>query len=105
MRELLIFIPIVLLSFTLHGQTKTITGTVTSADDNGPLPGVNVVVEGTSKGTVTAVDGTYSIDLSAEETILNFTFVGYVAQKITVSDQTTIDVVCSPIHKLLKRWS
>ena len=102
MRGLLVFIPVVLLSFTLLGQTKTITGTVTSADDNVPLPGVNVVVEGTSKGTVTTVDGTYSIDLSPEETTLNFTFVGYVAQKITVNDQTTIDVVLQPDTQTLE---
>jgi TonB-linked SusC/RagA family outer membrane protein len=102
MRGLLVFIPVVLLSFTLHGQTKTITGTVTSADDNAPLPGVNVVVEGTSKGTVTTVDGTYSIDLAPEETILNFTFVGYVAQKITVNDQTTIDVALQPDTQTLE---
>jgi TonB-linked SusC/RagA family outer membrane protein len=102
MRGLLVFIPVFLLSFALLGQTKTITGTVTSADDNVPLPGVNVVVEGTSKGTVTTVDGTYSIDLSPEETILNFTFVGYVAQKITVTDQTTIDVVLQPDTQTLE---
>ncbi|HEY5918267.1 MAG TPA: SusC/RagA family TonB-linked outer membrane protein [Chryseolinea sp.] len=102
MRGLLVFIPVVLLSFTLHGQTKTISGTVISADDNAPLPGVNVVVEGTSKGTVTAVDGTYSIELSPEETRLNFTFVGYVEQKITVTDQTAIDVVLQPDTQTLE---
>src|SRR5688572_10232200 len=102
MRGLLVFIPVVLLSFSLHGQTKSITGTVTSADDNAPLPGVNVVVEGTSKGTVTTVDGTYSIELSPEETRLNFTFVGYVEQKITVTDQTTIDVVLQPDTQTLE---
>jgi len=102
MRGLLVFIPVFLLSFALLGQTKTITGTVTSGDDNVPLPGVNVVVEGTSKGTVTTVDGTYSIDLSPEETTLNFTFVGYIAQKIAVNDQTTIDVVLQPDTQTLE---
>ena len=45
MGRLLVFIPIVFLSLTLHGQTKVVTGVVTSADDNLPLPGVNVVVD------------------------------------------------------------
>lgn len=102
MHRLLIFIPVVLLSFTLYGQTKVITGKVTSAEDNEPLPGVNVVVEGTSKGTVTNIDGTYSIELSPDEKTLNFSFVGYVLQNIAVNDQSTIDIVLQPDTQTLE---
>src|SRR5690606_34961115 len=60
----------------------TVTGTVTSSEDGEPLPGVNVVVENTTKGTVTGIDGTYSIELGPDETSLNFTFVGYTTQTV-----------------------
>ena len=71
-------------------QTKTITGTV--SDDSGvPLPGVNVLVKGTSSGTQTDFDGKYSINAEVGETLV-FSYVGFGNQEITVEDSNTIDV-------------
>ncbi|NJO02802.1 MAG: hypothetical protein HC880_14970 [Bacteroidia bacterium] len=53
-------------------QTRTISGQVTAADTKEPLPGVNVVVQGTSTGTVTGLDGTYSLNLSEGQDVLFF---------------------------------
>ncbi len=82
-----------LLIFTaVYGQEKTITGTVT--DKTGAtLPGVNVVVKGTSIGTVTDLNGKYTIKVPGPDAVVTFTYVGYQSQEIKVGDQTTINPV------------
>lgn len=73
-------------------QQKTITGTVT--DENGqPLPGVTVIVKGTTNGTVTNMDGIYSISNIPDDARLVFSFVGMTKQEITVGNQTAINIV------------
>ncbi|SDK96985.1 TonB-linked outer membrane protein, SusC/RagA family [Catalinimonas alkaloidigena] len=74
-------------------QTKTISGRVTTAEDGEGLPGANVIVEGTSKGTTTDIEGNYSITLTPEENTLVFSFIGFQTQTIPVGNQSTIDVV------------
>ncbi len=72
-------------------QQKTVTGTVT--DDTGlPLPGVTVLIKGTTQGTVTNVDGKYSIPNIPENAVLLFSFVGMKTQEAVVGNQTTINV-------------
>jgi TonB-dependent starch-binding outer membrane protein SusC len=73
-------------------QDRTISGKVTDGQDGSPLPGVNVIVEGTTKGTTTDVDGNYTMTLAEGENSLVFTFVGYKAATVSVGDQTTINV-------------
>ena len=70
----------------------TITGTVTASNNGETLPGVNVRVEGTTRGTTTNPDGTYTIELPAGQNQLTFTFVGFRSQTIKVGDRTTVDV-------------
>ncbi len=76
-------------------QQRTITGKVTSATE-GPLIGVYVVIEGTTTGVQTDVNGSYSISVPGPQSVLVFTYIGYNSQKITVGNQTTIDVVLVP---------
>jgi TonB-linked SusC/RagA family outer membrane protein len=73
------------------GQTNVqIQGTV--LDDTGfPLPGVNVIIKGTTTGTVTDLDGKYSLGVPADATLV-FTFVGFETQEISVAGRSTIDV-------------
>jgi TonB-linked SusC/RagA family outer membrane protein len=73
-------------------QMKSVTGTVTSADDGLGMPGVSVVVKGTTTGTSTDIDGRFSIMASSTDVIV-FSFVGMKQQEITVGDQTVINVV------------
>ena len=73
-------------------QTQTITGTVTDAATGEGLPGVNIVVVGTTTGVVTDIDGKYSIDVSSENVVLNFSYVGYLAQQIEVSGRNVINI-------------
>lgn len=69
---------------------RMIGGTVT--DSQGlPLPGVNVVIQGTLKGTITNADGTYQIEASSED-VLEFSFVGFSTLTVTVGNQRVVDV-------------
>lgn len=73
------------------GQQKSISGTVTE-ESGEPLPGVTVVIVGTTQGTVTDIDGNYSIPNVPDGATLAFSFVGMVPQEIAVGAQTTIDI-------------
>src|SRR4051812_46047368 len=66
----------------VSAQDKIITGKVTSMEDGSGMPGVNVLVKETAIGTVTAVDGSYSIKVPAGKDVLVFSFIGYAAQEI-----------------------
>lgn len=76
---------------TVWSQSKTVSGTVTSSDDGSGLPGVNVLEKGTSNGTVTNADGTFTISVGADA-VLTFSFVGYTTQEIVVGTQTSLNV-------------
>jgi TonB-linked SusC/RagA family outer membrane protein len=94
-------VALMILPICLFAQGRTVTGTVTSGDDKAPIPGVNVVVQGTSKGTVTDIDGKYSIELAPAENVLVFSFVGFTSQTISVDQQTTINVELAADSKVL----
>ncbi|MBS0010480.1 MAG: TonB-dependent receptor [Bacteroidales bacterium] len=91
MRRLMIVIAGIMMSSVLFGQQITVTGTVTDALEGITLPGVNVLVKGTSSGTTTNADGEYSISLNPDA-VLVFSFIGYVQQEIPVNNRTTINV-------------
>jgi len=69
-----------------------INGTVRDAENNEPLPGVNILIKGTTQGSVTDINGTYSITVPAENASLVFSFVGYEPQEIMVGNQTEINI-------------
>jgi TonB-linked SusC/RagA family outer membrane protein len=73
-------------------QDRTISGKVTSSDDGAPIPGVNVVVKGTTIGAITDVDGIYTISAPSNSTILVFTFIGLQTKEVEIGSRTTIDV-------------
>lgn len=75
----------------VFAQTKTVTGTVTGADDGLSLPGVTVVIEGTLQGTVTDIDGNYSVEVTPDQS-LTFSFVGFESQTMPVGNQQVINV-------------
>jgi iron complex outermembrane receptor protein len=73
-------------------QQRVVTGVVTSSEDGQPLPGVNILVKGTSAGTITDMDGRYEISLVSENAILIFQFVGFLPEEVVVGDLATINV-------------
>lgn len=76
-------------------QQKQITGKITDESGN-PLPGVNIQVEGTTVGTISDVNGLYTINAPNENAILVFSFIGYNPQKITVGGQSKINIALAP---------
>lgn len=71
-------------------------GKVSDSADGTALPGVNVVVKGTSKGVSTNASGEYSIELAEGEDVLNFSFVGYATLEVSVGQRTVVDVALEP---------
>ncbi|WP_112747471.1 SusC/RagA family TonB-linked outer membrane protein [Pseudochryseolinea flava] len=92
MVRFLLFILFGMTIFHAHSQSRRITGSVKDGQDGSPIPGANVVVQGTSKGTTTDLDGNFAIDLSDTESVLNFSFVGYKTSTVEVGDRTVVDV-------------
>lgn len=75
---------------------RTITGTVTGADDGLPLPQVTVLLKGTTIGTPTDKNGKYTLKVPSGEGILVFRYLGYVTQEVQIGESDVIDVQLSP---------
>lgn len=91
------FLLLLMISFsTAIAQQITVTGTVTSEEDGETIPGVSVSVRGTTIGTVTNIDGVYSINVPSEESVLRFSFVGMLSRDIMVGSQRVINVELQP---------
>lgn len=73
-------------------QERNISGKVTSPEDGSSLPGVNVVLKGTTNGTVTDVDGNFRLSVPSTGGTLVFSFIGLSTQEIPIGDRTVIDV-------------
>ncbi|MBW3469716.1 SusC/RagA family TonB-linked outer membrane protein [Arthrospiribacter ruber] len=81
-------------------QNQTVTGTVISAEDDLPLPGVNVRIKGTTTGTVTDLDGRYTIQGDANQ-VLVFSYIGFDTQELAIGNRSTVDVVLQLDSKTL----
>ena len=73
-------------------QQRTISGKVTSVEDGSSLPGVNVVLKGTTAGTVTDIDGNYSLSVSTSGGTLVFSFVGLQTEEVEIGARSVIDI-------------
>ncbi len=90
MQKLLIFLMLVVTSVSNVMAQKTVTGTVTA--ENTPLPGVTVVVKGTTIGSVTDIDGKYTLEVSGDANTLVFSFIGMKTKEVEISNQSSINV-------------
>ena len=90
---------LLLTSVSAFAQTKTVTGTVTDAA-NEPLIGASVLVQGTSTGTITDMDGKYSISVTPED-VLVFSYVGMTTQSVKVGAQNVINVTLKEDSQVL----
>jgi TonB-linked SusC/RagA family outer membrane protein len=77
-------------ALSLWAQDRAVTGKVTSTEDGSPLPGVNVVLKGTTIGTVTGADGTYQLSVPDDGT-LQFSFIGYHTQEVQYGKRSVVD--------------
>ena len=93
-RLLLLFFTILLVSGSsaLLAQDRIVSGRVTSQEDGAGIPGANVLLKGTTIGSITDIEGRYSFAIPAAGGTLVFSFVGYITQEIEVGTQNVIDV-------------
>ncbi len=92
---LLVFL-VLMSGWSLQAQDIQITGTVSGSDTREPLPGVSVVVKGTTIGTSTDINGKYSLNVPQDVKTLVFSSVGYIKEEIDINGQSTIDVILDP---------
>src|SRR5690606_27668739 len=81
---------------TDYFQAVTVTGKVTSDDSPEGLPGVNIIVKGTTQGTVSDVDGNYTLDVPSGESVLVFSSVGFLSEEVLVGDRSVINMELIP---------
>lgn len=86
--------------WVLAQNNVTVTGKVTSQENNSALPGVNVVVKGTTTGTTTNAEGAYTISAPANSTIV-FSFIGFLSEEVSIGNRTTVDIGLAPDIKAL----
>jgi TonB-dependent starch-binding outer membrane protein SusC len=75
-----------------YRQERTVTGQVTAAEDGAGIPGVNIIIKGTSTGSTTDLDGRYSVQVPEDATLV-FSFVGYSTREVQVNNRSVIDIV------------
>ncbi|MBN3581019.1 TonB-dependent receptor [Algoriphagus aestuarii] len=85
---------LMMISVQLKAQ-QMVSGVVTSGDDGLPLPGVTIIVKGSTSGTATNLDGKYSIQATPDD-VLVFSFIGFTSQEIVVGNQKIIDLTMQP---------
>lgn len=95
MKAKIILLLLFLCSISGFAQDKTISGVVTSSEDNMSVPGVNVIVKGTTRGVSSDFDGNYSINVNSGET-LEFSYLGFKTKSVVIQNQSTINVSLEP---------
>ena len=70
----------------------TVSGRVTSGEDQSSIPGVNILIKGSTSGTITDSQGSYSLTLASANDVLVFSFVGFVTQEVVVNGRSTVNV-------------
>ena len=100
LRPLLIILIVMVSAWNVTAQ-RTITGTITDAEDSTPLIGASIFIKGTTVGTVTDLDGNYTLNINSDEDIITFQYVGYLSREIMAGSQSVIDVELVPSYEEL----
>jgi TonB-linked SusC/RagA family outer membrane protein len=101
MRSVSVFLFVMVFCLSAWAQQRTVTGKVVSGEDQSPLPGVNILIKGTTQGTITDATGNYSIELASADDVVVFSFVGFISQEVQVNGQSAINITLSPDAKEL----
>lgn len=94
-RSLMIFLLTIATSYLAIAQTRQLTGTVTSANDGGPLANASVTIKGTAKGAVTDANGGFKLSVS-NSTVLVITYTGFDTKEVAVGNSTSLAIKLSP---------
>ncbi|MEJ7643309.1 MAG: TonB-dependent receptor [Chryseolinea sp.] len=92
MRRFLLTVFALLMVLFAWAQQRTVTGKVSTVEDGTPLPGVNVVIKGSTNGTVTDAQGNYSLPVDGSNVTLVFSFIGLQTQEVTLGARSTLDM-------------
>lgn len=95
-KYLISMLALMLFASVVYGQNLTVTGTVISSEDGMAIPGVTIVQKGTTNGTTTDLDGSYSLVVTSEDAILVYSFLSMVSQEIEINGRSNIDVTMDP---------
>jgi iron complex outermembrane receptor protein len=76
----------------LFAQDRTVSGQVTDSDTDEPIPGVNILIQGTTQGTVSDIDGNYELSVPSDGAILMYSYVGYKSQTIDIGTRSTVNI-------------
>lgn len=79
-----------------YGQQQTVKGKVTSKEDGDPLPGVSILIVGTTIGAISDLDGTFTIQVPSGNENLEFSYIGFVKQNVSIRNRSIVDVVMTP---------
>ena len=104
MRKLVLIITVFFLAAMKMpvSESRNITGKVTSIEDGNGIPGVNVIIKGTTIGTVTDMDGKFEILINSNADILVFSSVGYLKEEIAIGEKSIIDISLRPDTRQLE---
>jgi iron complex outermembrane receptor protein len=94
-KKTLVVLLFAIIGISVSAQDRTVTGKVTDAKDGAPLVAASVAVKGTNKGTTTAADGTFSINVASNQTTLVVTFLNYATKEIQIAGKNSINVALS----------
>ncbi|MBL7846449.1 MAG: SusC/RagA family TonB-linked outer membrane protein [Cyclobacteriaceae bacterium] len=89
---LLLCFSFVFVTSMVLAQERVVSGRVTASEDGAPLPGVNVLLRGTTNGTVTDTEGNFKLSVPATGATLVFSFIGFATQEVAVGDQAVVDI-------------
>jgi TonB-linked SusC/RagA family outer membrane protein len=96
-----IFLFFLMLGLSSFGQVRTISGTVSTSDTKETLPGASIVIKGTTTGTVTDMDGKYTLEITGGQAMLVVSFIGYETREIEAGNMAVIDVFLDPKKETL----
>ena len=102
MQKYLLAVLITFISIQMKAQDRTITGKVVDSEDNSPLIGCTVVLDGTQKGTITDLEGKYVILVPKSGGTLTFTYIGYKTQKATIKATNILNISLNPTEEMLE---
>jgi len=101
MNNVFVLFMALIMSFQLMAQQRRISGTIIDSRDRSPVIGANILEKGTSNGTVTDVNGNFSMEVSSNNSVLVISSIGYKTIEINVGNQTTFNIVMEESTELL----
>ena len=101
MKKISLVLTTLLMVFSLYAQNITVKGTVTDASTGEPVAFASIAVKGTTTGTASGLDGTYTLNAPANATLL-FSFIGYKTQEVAVNGRTVVDCALAPDAEYLE---